>query len=178
MEPDTPFDLNKSFAILERTPEVLRTLLKDLPEDWTHANEGDETWSPFIIVGHLLHGDKTDWLTRTKIILSDADDKTFPPFDRFAQIKDNQGRQLNDLLDEFAERRKANLKELKALNITEDMLSKKGIHPAFGKVSLGQLLTTWMNHDLNHLYQITRVLAKQFKEETGPWVEFLRILRH
>lgn len=171
------FDLSKSFTILERTPEVLKTLLKDLPEDWTNANEGGESWSPFIIVGHLVHGEKTDWLTRTKIILSDADDKTFSPFDRFAQIKDNEGRKLSELLDEFAERRQANLKELKALNITEDMLGKTGRHPAFGEVTLGNLLTTWMNHDLNHLYQITRVLAKQFKEETGPWVEFLRVLR-
>lgn len=171
------FDLSKSFAMLERTPEVLKTLLKDLPEDWTNANEGGESWSPFIIVGHLLHGEKTDWLTRTKIILSDAEDKTFPPFDRFAQIKDNQGRKLNDLLDEFAERRKANLEELKKLNITAEMLEKTGIHPSFGEVSLGNLLTTWMTHDLNHLYQITRVLAKQSKKETGPWVEFLRILR-
>ena len=103
------FDLSKSFAMLERTPEVLKTLLKDLPEDWTDANEGGQTWSPFNIVGHLLHGEKTDWLTRTKIILSDAEDKTFAPFDRFAQIKDNRGRKMGELLDEFAQRRKANL---------------------------------------------------------------------
>ena len=171
------FDLNKSFAMLERTPEVLKTLLKDLPEDWTNANEGGQSWSPFIIVGHLLHGEKTDWLTRTKIILSDAEDKTFAPFDRFAQIKDNEGRKLNDLLEEFGQRRWANLEEIKKLNITAEMLEKTGRHPAFGEVTLGNLLTTWMTHDLNHIYQITRVLAKQFKEETGPWVEFLRILR-
>ena len=171
------FDLNKSLAMLERTPEVLKTLLEGLPEDWTSANEGGQSWSPFIIVGHLLHGEKTDWLTRTKIILSDTEDKTFPPFDRLAQIKDNQGRKLSDLLEEFGQRRRANLEEIKKLNITEDMLDKTGVHPAFGEVSLGSLLTTWMTHDLNHLYQITRVLAKQFKEESGPWVEYLRILR-
>ncbi len=172
------FDLNKSLDMLSRTPDVLTALLKDLPEDWTSANEGGKSWSPFIIVGHLLHGEKTDWLTRTRIILSDAEDKTFEPFDRFAQIKDNEGRKLNDLLEEFGQRRRANLEEIKKLNITEDMLDKTGVHPAFGEVSLGNLLTTWMTHDLNHLYQITRVLAKQFKEESGPWVEFLRILRH
>ena len=153
------FDLNKSFAMLERTPEVLKTLLKDLPEDWTNANEGGQSWSPFIIVGHLLHGEKTDWLTRTKIILSDAEDKTFAPFDRFAQIKDNEGRKLNDLLEEFGQRRWANLEEIKKLNITAEMLEKTGRHPAFGEVTLGNLLTTWMTHDLNHIYQITRVLA-------------------
>ena len=171
------FDLSKSFTILERTPEVLKTLLKDLPEDWTSANEGGQSWSPFIIVGHLLHGEKTDWLTRTKIILSDAEDKIFAPFDRLAQIKDNRGRKMGELLDEFAQRRRANLEEIKKLNITEEMLDKTGRHPALGEVSLGNLLTTWMTHDLNHLYQITRVLAKQFKEETRPWVEYLRILR-
>ena len=172
-----PFDLNKSLNILSRTPEILTALLKDLPEDWTSANEGGESWSPFTIVGHLLHGEKTDWLARTKIILSDAADKTFEPFDRLAQLKDNQGRKLNDLLEEFSRRRKANLEEVKKLNITEEMLHKTGVHPVFGEVSLGNLLTTWMTHDLNHLYQITRVLAKQFKKESGPWVEFQRILK-
>jgi hypothetical protein len=170
------FDLAKTIEILSRTPDVLERLLKDLPEGWTMHNEGGESWSPYDVLGHLVHGEKTDWISRTKIILENNNGK-FTPFDRFAQFEDSKGKTLNVLLDEFKERRRANLIILKELNITEDQLDQTGIHPAFGEVTLRELLATWAVHDLNHIYQIARVMAKQYKSETGPWPEYLRILR-
>lgn len=171
------FSIQKSIAILERTPAVLRSLLQDLPDDWTLQNEGGETWSPYDIVGHYIHGEKTDWIPRIKIILNDGDNKTFEPFDRFAQFKESKGKTLTQLLNEFAALREKNIEILRSAAITEETLKRTGVHPTFGTVTLLQLLATWVAHDLNHIGQIVRVMAVQYKEHTGPWVEFLGILK-
>lgn len=173
----TNFSLVKSIEILERTPNVLSQLLNGLSSDWTSVNEGGETWSAYDVVGHLIHGDQTDWMVRIELILSEKEDKRFVPFDRFAQFENSKGKSLNQLLDEFKLIRNSNLEKLKGLNITEIDLTKKGIHPTFGEVTLSQLISTWVVHDLDHLSQISRVMAKQYKAEVGPWIEFLKILR-
>ena len=171
------FDLNKTIEILSRTPVVLEALLKDLSDDWTMNNEGPETWSPYDIIGHLIHGEKTDWIPRMDIILSNNPDKHFEPYDRFAQFKNSKGKSLLQLLEEFILLRKNNLNRLRSANLADDDLLKTGIHPAFGDVTLKQLLATWAAHDLNHIAQITRVMAKQYKPEAGPWVAYLKILQ-
>ena len=171
------FDLDRSIEILVRTPEVLNAMLNNISSKWTSVNEGGESWSAYDVIGHLIHGEKTDWIPRMEIILSNMEQKTFEPFDRFAQFEDSKGKSLTQLLDEFKSLRKKNIETLRSKNITEKDLGRKGIHPAFGEVTLGQLLSTWVVHDLNHLAQISRVMAKQYKEEVGPWVEYLRILQ-
>lgn len=171
------FSISKSIALLERTPAVLRSLLQDLPDDWTVNNEGEETWSPYDIIGHYIHGEKTDWIPRMQIILGDGADKSFEPFDRFAQFKESKGKTLTQLLDEFESLRKRNVDVLRSAKITDEMLKRTGIHPSFGPVTLQQLVSTWVAHDLNHIGQIARVMAVQYKEHTGPWVEFLGILK-
>lgn len=170
------FDLNKTFEILERTPKVLNELLPDLSGDWTKNNEGDDTWSPYDIIGHLIHGEHTDWMGRLNIILSDGD-KHFIPFDRTAMFKESEGKSLHQLLDEFSELRINNLEKLRSLKLSEDDLNRTGIHPAFGEVTLKQLLSTWTIHDLTHIAQITRVMAKQYKEAIGPWIAYFRVLQ-
>lgn len=169
------FDLQKSLQILERTPQVVEDLLKGLDNDWIMNNEGPDTWSPFDIIGHYIHGEKTDWVPRMNIILGEGD-KHFVPFDRFAQYKDSQGKTLQQLLDEFKQLRKENVVKLRSATINEQTLNRTGIHPKFGEVTLRQLLATWVVHDLNHIYQISRVLSKQYEVEVGPWVEFLGVL--
>jgi hypothetical protein len=171
------FDLEKSLEILERTPRVLQSLLQNLSLEWTTQNEGPDTWSPYDVVGHLIHGEKTDWIPRAEIILSSRADKTFPPFNRFAQFEESKGKTLPQLLAEFAALREESVKRLRSFQITHQQLKAKGIHPAFGEVTLSQLLATWVVHDLNHISQIVRVMAKQYKEEVGPWIAFLRILQ-
>lgn len=171
------FDLEKSIEILERTPAVLHTMLNNLSADWITTNEGAESWSAFDIVGHLIHGEKADWIQRTETILAAGPDKTFHPFDRFAQFEASKGKSLAELLDEFGKLRRKNLERLKAYRLTNGDLNKKGIHPAFGEVTLTQLLATWVVHDLNHIAQVSRVMAKQYKVEVGPWIEYLRILQ-
>ena len=171
------YRIEDAIPVLERTPKALDVLLRDLPEVWTHQNEGPETWSPFDIVGHLAHGEKTDWIARVEMVLSDAEDKTFVPFDRFAQERDSVGKSMNQLLDEFTTLRTRNLEILKSKNITTDDLHKVGVHPALGIVSLSNLLSTWVAHDLGHIAQINRVMAKQYKEEIGPWKEYIRIVQ-
>jgi len=171
------FSIEKSIEILERTPETLRSLLSQLSDEWIYANEGEGTWSCYDVVGHLIHGDKTDWLVRAELILSDEDDKTFKPFDRFAQFENSKGKNLSQLLDEFEACRKANLEKLKSFNLQQSDLSKKGLHPVFGEVTLSQLLSTWMVHDLDHISQISRVLAKQYTKNVGPWIEYLKVLK-
>ena len=170
------FNLQKSILILERTPNVLDALLRNLPYEWTHRNEGENTWSPFDVVGHLLHGEKTDWIERTNIILKNDLTISFAPFDRFAQFEDSKGKTMNDLLDEFAELRKVNLKILKDLVISERNFELIGNHPNLGKVTLKQLLASWVAHDLGHIAQITRVMAKQYKDDVGPWKQFMGVL--
>ena len=171
------FNLNKSIEILERTPDVLITLLGQLSHAWTLVNEGGESWSPYDIVGHLIHGEKTDWIPRMDIILSDKSDKTFDSFDRMAQFEQGKGKSLEQLLIEFKKLRLLNIEYLKSKRLDSIQLNQKGIHPAFGQVSLAQLLSTWMVHDLNHIAQITRVMANQYKTEVGPWIQYLKILQ-
>ena len=172
-----PFDLHKSIEVLERTPAAIEDLLAGLSDEWLHHNEGPDTFSPYDVVGHLLHGEMYDWIGRTRIILDDAGDKKFRPFDRFAMYEASKGKSIQDLLNEFKRLRKENLVTFRSLNITEEMLDKKGIHPAFGEVTLRNLLSTWVAHDLGHIGQIVRVMAKQYKQEVGPWLEYLRILK-
>lgn len=169
------FNLNKSIEVLERTPRVVTELLSGLSEDWITNNEGGDTWSPFDVVGHLIHGEKTDWITRTKIILANKNE-TFEPFNRFAQFEDSKGKSLEELLDQFRQLRKENVETLKSLDIQDDDFNKTGIHPALGPVKLSELLSTWVAHDLGHIYQITRVMAKNYKDEIGPWNQFLRVV--
>ncbi|MBI5858185.1 MAG: DinB family protein [Sphingobacteriales bacterium] len=170
------FDLEKSYEVLERTPAVLKTLLINLDEDWLMNNEGTGTFSPFDVIGHLIHGEKTDWIARTKRILDFGASKSFEPYDRFAQYEESKGKSLLQLLDEFETLRKNNLTWLKSLELKENDLDKQGLHPSLGEVTLRNLLATWVVHDLTHIAQITRVMAKQYKEEMGPWPEYFRIL--
>ena len=160
------FSLPDTISILRRTPGTIQSTLQSLPDDWTRQNEGGETWSPFDVVGHLIHGEKTDWIPRTKIVLYE-DDKHFTPYDRFAQFKESVGKTMEDLLEEFETLRAENVKELEGLNLQEADFDKTGIHPEFGAVTIRQLLAAWAVHDLGHIVQINRVLAKQYKEEQG-----------
>lgn len=170
------FDLPKSIQVLERTPVTLKVLLQDVDNDWVMNNEGPETFSPYDVIGHLLHGEKTDWVPRAKIILEHGVSKTFEPYDRFAQYEESKGKSIGQLLQEFELVRKQNLQWLQSLHLTAEELEKKGMHPSLGQVSLKNLLSTWVVHDLTHIAQITRVMAKQYKEEMGPWPHFFRIL--
>lgn len=170
-------DVNKYILLLKRTPDVLSDLLNDLPDELIKSNEGADTWSPFDIVGHLIHGEKTDWMIRIKIILSENEDRSFEPFDRFAQITDSKDKSLEELLDKFRHLRKENLKVLRELDPGENDRDREGIHPVFNKITLSQLMSAWIVHDLNHIAQITRVIAKHYKQSVGPWIEFLPILK-
>lgn len=169
------FDLQKSIDLLSRTPHVLETLLQDLSEDWTSRNEGENSWSPFDVLGHLIHGEETDWIPRSEIILSKSQEP-FEPFDRFAQQEKSRGKNLNELLKEFKDLRVANLTKLKSFKLTERELNLTGKHPALGEVTLRNLLATWTAHDLSHIAQISRVMAKQYKEEVGVWVQYMKIM--
>jgi len=170
------FDLNKAIEILERTPFVLETMLSDISDDWSTTNEGPQTWSPYDVIGHLIHGEKTDWIPRMELILSDVLDKTFQPFDRFAQLKSSEGKSLRQLLEEFAVLRRKNVGKLKGRNPTAADLKRTGIHPDLGVVTLEQHLSTWVVHDLDHIAQVARVMAKQYGAEIGPWAKYLKIL--
>ena len=171
------FDLDHSIEILERTPQILKIMLTGLSDEWTRTNEGAETWNAYDIVGHLIHGELTDWIPRAEVILSEGESKHFMPFDRFAQFELSKGKSLTDLLAEFEALRKKNIQRLRSKNITTENLEEKGIHPDFGEVALSQLLATWVVHDLNHIAQISRVMAKQYKDAVGPWTAYLRILQ-
>lgn len=170
------FDLEAGLEVLERTPAVLDRWLRGLDAVWLEATEGPETWSPFDIVGHLVHGERTDWMGRARRILEHGPDRPFEPFDRFAQFEDSRGKSIGDLLDEFARLRTENLTALRALGLSEDRFDLEGTHPALGSVTLGQLLATWVVHDLGHIAQIARVMAKVNREEVGAWREYLPIL--
>ena len=171
------FDLQKSIQILERTPKVLSDLLLGLDDEWTVNNEGAETWSPYDVIGHLLHGERNDWMVRTKIALQDEGEKKFAPFNRTAMFEESKGKTLAQLLDEFDIARRQNLDELKGLKLNDADLRKTAMHPAFGMVTLQQLLATWVAHDLSHIVQISRTMAKQYKEEVGPWKEYLSVMK-
>ncbi len=170
------FNLPESIKILSRTPNVIEVMLAGLSDEWIFNNEGGESWNAFDIVGHYIHGEQTDWIPRMQVILSDKTDKMFVPFDRFAQFNNSKGKTLNELLDEFKRLRKENLHILQSANLTEADLEKTGIHPHFGSVTLKQLLATWVAHDLSHIHQLCRVLAKQYSEAVGPWKEYLGVL--
>ncbi|WP_435623262.1 DinB family protein [Flagellimonas sp.] len=167
----------ESLEILSRTPTILIQLLEGLPDGWIKNNEGPNTWSPYEVVGHLIHGEKTDWIPRAQIILSNSKNKDFEPFDRFAQSQEDQNKPIESLLEEFRQLREANLRILKSLDLNESQLQKIGVHPEFGVVTLKQLLSTWVVHDLGHISQIVRVMAKQYTDEVGPWVDYLGILK-
>src|SRR4051812_39124671 len=158
------FDVPSAVAVLERSPETFRAMLAGLPPAWIDATEGPETWSPYVIMGHLLHGERADWITRARIILAQGANRRFEPFDRLAQFRESDGKSLGDLLDEFAHERAENLKTLKEWHVTEEQLGLQGEHPAFGAVTLRQLLATWVAHDLGHIAQAARVMAKQYRE--------------
>lgn len=171
-----PFVMDDAVAVLARTPATLDALLRGLPDDWVTANEGAETWSPFDVLGHLIHGEKTDWVPRARIILEHGDARAFEPFDRFAQFGESQGRTVTSLLDEFAELRRQSLRALAALQITNANLDRRGWHPAFGVVTLRQLLATWVAHDLNHIGQIARAMARPYQDAVGPWRAYLGVM--
>ena len=201
------FDISVSFEVLSSTPKVVRALLGNLSEDWTRSNsdpgfanadviphEGggadrvgrirnpnsqipNRTWEAFDVVGHLIHGEETDWIPRARIILAKGGDRTFVPFDRFAQFEKSTGRSLAQLLDEFARLRSENLDILRSWNLTDQQLDLQGVHPELGTVTLRQLLSTWVVHDLNHIRQIVTIMARRYGSEVGPWREYLSILK-
>lgn len=170
------FQLDHALAILERTPAVFRALLSGLPDVWTTPNEGPETFSAFDNVGHLIHGERADWMPRARLILAQGEHRTFEPYDRFAQVRESQGKTLAMLLDEFEALRIENLAILRGWQLTPAQLALQGQHPALGTVTLGHLLATWVGHDLGHLAQTSRVLAKQYREAVGPWRAYLPVM--
>lgn len=169
-------NVETAVSVLSRTPSVLRSLLKGLPDGFIGANEGPNTFAPFDVVGHLIHGEKTDWIPRARIILERGESETFAPFDRYAQFEASRGKGVDELLDEFARLRDENLATLKAFRLTEEDFAKTGTHPAVGRVTLGELLATWVVHDLGHIAQITRTMAKQYADEVGPWRAHVPVL--
>ncbi|MFL6213581.1 MAG: DinB family protein [Blastocatellia bacterium] len=171
------FQLEEAIDILRRTPESLRALLKDLPPAWATGNEGGDSWSPYDVVGHLIHGEETDWVPRARIILEHGEAQAFTPFDRFAQFETSRGQSLDELLDAFAALREENLAALTELKITPEQLGLRGTHPELGSVTLGELLATWVTHDLSHVAQILRVMCRQYAEAVGPWQQYLPILK-
>ena len=170
------FELTEGIAILERTPATFRALLGGLPDAWTTSNEGPDTFSPFDNLGHVIHGECTDWIPRARIILEHGASRRFEPYDRFAQVRESEGKSLVELLDEFAALRSANLATLRGWNLTGQQFVLEGEHPALGTVTLGQLLATWVAHDLGHLAQTTRVMAKRYRDDVGPWRQYLPIM--
>jgi DinB superfamily len=169
--------LPHTISILTRTPASLNVLLRDLPEAWTFRNEGENTWSPFDIIGHLFHCERADWMPRARIILQFGESRTFEPFDRWGYAQEGQTKSLGQVLDEFAHLRSENLAELQALNLRQEDLELCGRHPSLGIVTLSQLLATWAAHDLSHLHQISRVMAHQYREAVGPWSGHLGVLQ-
>lgn len=170
------FDLQTAVPVLARTPEVLDVLLRDLPSDWVSQTEGPGTWSPYDVVGHLIHGERTDWMPRADHLLAHGENVPFPVFDRFAQFEASKGKSLPELLDTFRALRADSLRRLTALRLTTADLASTGQHPEFGRVTLGQHLATWVAHDLDHLVQIARVMGRQSTEAVGPWRQYLRIM--
>ena len=177
MSQSTAFDLAEGIEILERTPAVLRTLLTGLSPAWIRADEGADTWNAFDVVGHLIDGEETDWIPRARIILAQGPAPRFDRFDRFRHRARNEGRPLSDLLDEFERLRGESLTKLRDMRLTPAALALEGIHPELGSVTLEQLLATWVAHDLDHLVQISRVMAKRYVAAAGPWTAYIRVLR-
>ena len=171
------FTIHNSIELLKRTPNTLHSLLYDVNEFWSHNNEGGETWSPYDVISHLIYCDEFNWIPRIEIILSDSLLRKFKPLDGFAQLQKSKGKNLNQLLDEFVKIRFASLEKLSTLKITDELLAKTAIHPELGSVTLSQLISTWVVHDLDHLSQISRVMAKQYKDEVGPWIQYIKVLK-
>ena len=170
------FDLKEAIEVLKRTPGVMREMLSGLSPSWIEGNEGPDTWSPYVIVGHMIHGERADWIPRAKLILAQATDRRFTPFDRFAQFRESEGKSLDELLAELARLRSENLSTLRDWNLREAHLRLEGEHPEFGAVTLRQLLSTWAAHDLGHIAQTARVMAKQYRDEVGPWRAYLPVM--
>ena len=172
-----PHNLPDTIALLSRTPAALNALLRDLPDSWTLRNEGENTWSVYQVVGHLNHGERTDWLPRVKSILEFGETRPFDPFDRWAQERESKGKSLPQLLDEFAQLRAENVTALRSLNLQPKDLERRGVHPSQGVVTMSDLLATWAAHDLTHLHQISRIMAHQYREAVGAWAPFLGVMR-
>lgn len=171
------FQLSQAIEILSQTPATVKSLLGNLSDEWIFANDGENTWSPFDIIGHYIHAEETDWIPRAEIILAQGENRTFGAFDRFAQFEKSKGKTLAELLETFADVRQKNIELLKSWNLTDEQLKLKGIHPEFGEVTLQQLLATWTVHDLTHIRQIVTVMAKQYTENVGDWKAYLSILK-
>jgi hypothetical protein len=171
------FRLDHAQAVLTRTPHVLRAMLEGMPMEWVSATESEGSWSPFDVLGHLIHGERTDWIPRARIILDAGETKPFEPFDRFAQFENSRGQTINELLDTFTELRVENLRTLSEMGLKAEDLEKTGMHPELGRVTLAQLIATWVAHDLGHIVQITRTMARQYKEAVGPWRAYLSVLK-
>lgn len=169
-------NLQHTIALLARTPATLDALLRDMPDDWILRNEGENTFNAFDVVGHLIHGERTDWMVRAKRILEFGESRAFDRFDRRAQERASQGKSLGQLLEKFAHLRSENLAALRALNLTAEDLNRRGLHPELGIVTLSQLLATWAAHDLTHLHQVSRIMAHQYREAVGPWAVYLGVM--
>jgi len=170
-------DLEQTIALLSRTPAALDGLLRDLPETWTHRGEGEDTWTVFDVVGHLIYADRENWMPRARRILQFGEEQPFDPFDRLGHARESQGKSLSQVLDEFARVREGCLVDLRALNLTSEQMTKRGRHPALGPVTLSELLATWAAHDMTHLHQISRILAHQYREAVGPFAAYLGVLQ-
>lgn len=172
----TEFSLGETIELLTRTPSTLNALLRGLPSIWVRRNEGKDSWNAFDIVGHLIVGERTDWMPRVRVLLENGEARMFDPFDRFAQLKESEGKSMDQLLDDFARLRRENLAALQALNLQAEDLSRRGRHPALGAVTLAELLATWAVHDLTHVHQLSRVMAHQYRDAVGPWSDYLGVL--
>jgi len=177
MPSSTEFRLTDATALLSRTPATLDALLRGMPDVWVRRNEGQDTWSAFDIVGHLVSGERNDWMPRLQVLLENGEGRPFDPFDRFAQARESRGKSLEQLLDEFARLRCENLDALQALNLQPEDLARRGRHPAMGAVTLSELLATWAVHDLTHLHQLSRLMAHQYRDTVGPWSAYLGVLK-
>lgn len=169
-------NVEQAIEILSRTPEVLKVLLSDLPETWTQGDEGPDTWSPYDVLGHFIHGEETDWMTRAKIMLEHGEKRPFEPFDRFAQFEKSKGKSIQALLEQFADLRRKNLEKLERMHLSGSDLNLTGTHPELGTVNLGQLIASWVVHDFNHVRQVVEVMARQYADEVGPWKAYLPIV--
>jgi hypothetical protein len=174
MEPDF---VEECLSVLARTPATLDALLRDLPDAWTVATEGPGTWSPYVVVGHLIHAEKADWIPRLSIILEHGTSRPFEPFDREAQLRESNAKSLPALLQEFTDSRQGSIGKLRAMHLTSEQLELRGTHPGLGVVTARQLMATWTAHDLGHLLQISRVMAKRYKQEVGPWAAYLSVMK-
>jgi hypothetical protein len=169
-------NLQHTISLLTRTPSALNALLRDLPETWTLQNEGENTWSAFDVVGHLVYAERSNWMPRVRTILQFGETQPFERFDRLGQVRESQGKSLAQLLDKFTRLRSENLDELRAMNLRQEDLARRGQHPSLGVVTLSELLATWAAHDLTHLHQVSRVMAHQYQQVVGPWSAYLGVL--